>query len=266
MLLDFFAYFFVFIFGLCIGSFLNVIIYRLEEEKKVFGRSFCPQCKKQIKWYDLIPIFSFLFLKGECRFCHKKISVQYPLIELVTGILFTIIFCFFGFNWLVGFNIFALIKILFLFYIFSSLIIIFVFDLKHYLIPEAVLFPAIGITFIYQLTNNFSFAFFDYLLAGALASLFFGLIFFISKGKWMGFGDVELAFLMGLLLGSLNVVVALFLAFIFGAIIGIILMILQQKNIKSEIPFGPFLILGTFVSILLGGQLILMYLNLFALK
>jgi prepilin signal peptidase PulO-like enzyme (type II secretory pathway) len=253
---------FVFVFGLCIGSFLNCFIYRLEQKKKITGRSFCPHCKHTLKWIDLIPVLSFLFLKGKCRYCKKKISIQYPLVELATGVIFILIFNFLIFNFVNNFLILEFLNLAFWFYIASSLIIIFIYDLKHYIIPDKILFPAIIITFLYQLFTNFNLII-NFLIAVVIASGFFLTIFLISKGKWMGFGDVKLAVLMGLLLGVQNVLVALFLAFFLGSVISIMLIIFNKKRLKSEIPFGPFLIAGTFLAMFWGQQLVLWYLNMF---
>jgi prepilin signal peptidase PulO-like enzyme (type II secretory pathway) len=252
---------FVFLLGLCIGSFLNCVVYRLEEEKTLKGRSFCPNCKHILTWYDLFPVFSFIFLRGRCRYCHKKISIQYPLVELATGIIFVLVFNFI--NPVLTF--YQSLSLPYLFYIFSVLIIIFIYDLKHYIIPDKVLFPAIIISLTYDVIIWQGIL--NVLLALAIAFGFFLTIFLISKGKWMGFGDVKLSILMGLLLGFPNILVALFLAFFFGAIIGIMLMTFptraggEKKSLKSEIPFGPFLIVGTFVAMLWGNQLISWYLN-----
>ena len=279
MISDILAYFFVFIFGLCIGSFLNCVIYRMElqedmpegspQRKAVSflkGKSFCPHCKHELSWQDLFPVFSFLFLKGKCRYCHKKISIQYPLVELATGILFVLIFIYFY----SAPTLHQFISLLYLFYISSALIIIFIYDLKHYIIPDKVLFPAIAVAVVYNLIPPYNWQGIFYNFLGAIiASGFFLAIYLISKGKWMGFGDVKLAVLMGLLLGLPNVLAALFLAFFFGAIIGVILMALparaggDKKSLKSEIPFGPFLIIGTFISLLWGSQIIQWYLNFF---
>ena len=262
MFIDYLIGFFIFLFGLCIGSFLNCLVYRLEEEKSLKGRSFCPHCKHALSWLDLFPVLSYLFLKGKCRYCRKSISIQYPLVELATGLIFLLIFSY-------KFEISNFLNLLFLLYIAGSLIAIFIYDLKHYIIPDKVLFPAIAAALVYDLIswqhilNN--------LLAVVIASGFFLAIFLISKGKWMGFGDVKLAVLMGLLLGFPNVLAALFLAFFFGAIIGVILMAFpfgsaqgrQKKSLKSEIPFGPFLIIGTFLTMFCGNQIIQWYLNFF---
>jgi leader peptidase (prepilin peptidase) / N-methyltransferase len=266
MFINYLIGFFVFLFGLCMGSFLNCAIYRLEQQKKMSGRSFCPHCKHMLSWQDLFPVFSFLFLKGKCRYCHKKISIQYPLVELLTGILFVLLFG----HFYSGLSLRQVIYILYLFYISSALIVIFIYDLKHSLIPEAVLFPAAIVAIIYNLLPPYNM---QYILFSLLATLAAGAFFFllhgISKGKAMGFGDVELVVLMGIFLGWPNLFTALFLAFFFGAIIGLILMALparaggEKKSLKSEIPFGPFLITGTFMALFLGSQIIKWYLNFF---
>ena len=259
MLINYLFYIFIFLFGLCIGSFLNCFIYRLEQNKTMAGRSFCPHCKHTLSFKDLFPVFSFLFLKGKCRYCHKKISIQYPIVEISTGLIFLLILNF-KFSILNDFSFLNFLNLAFLFYVSSALIIVFIYDLKHYLIPDEVLFPAIVISLIYNIIiwQNML----NVLLAVIIAFGFFLFIFLISNGKWMGFGDVKLSILMGLLLGFPNVLVALFLAFFFGAIIGVILMILEKKGLKSEIPFGPFLIIGTFMAMFFGNQMVQWYLSL----
>jgi prepilin signal peptidase PulO-like enzyme (type II secretory pathway) len=269
---------FVLLLGLCIGSFLNVVIYRLNENKSFLkGRSFCPSCKHKLIWKDLFPVFSYLYLVGKCRYCKTKISWQYPIVELATGIIFFLIFNFSAqggsaSGW-------QFLNLAFLFYVASVLIIIFIYDLKHYLIPDNVLFPAIAIAFVYKVFVNLSLSHWDLienwklkiensasivnlLLAIAISSGFFFVIWLVSGGKWMGFGDVKLAVLLGLILGFPNILVGLFLSFFFGAIIGIILIILEKKKSKSEIPFGPFLIFGTFLTMFWGEKIIAWYLNL----
>ena len=258
---NFLIYLSIFVFGLIFGSFLNCVIYRLHSgESFLKGRSFCPNCQHILSWPDLIPVFSFLILKGKCRYCHKPISLQYPLVELATGTVFLLIF------WNLEFGIWDL---LFRLLISCFLIIIFVYDLKHYIIPDQVIYPAIVIAFLYniyqftidnqQLTiNNFLSAF------GAAAFLL--TIVLISYEKWLGWGDVKLAFLMGLFLGWPKILLALFLAFFIGAIIGIELIILGKKTLKSEIPFGPFLVSGTFLALFFGQKILDWYLNLFLLK
>ncbi|MBL7156296.1 MAG: prepilin peptidase [Candidatus Pacebacteria bacterium] len=264
-------YFIIFILGTCIGSLLNCIIYRLEQGKGfVSGRSYCPQCKHQLMWKDLIPILSFLILKGKCRYCEKKISLQYPVVELAIGLLFLLIFIISFGGPAVGWQFFqTILNFIFLSTITSFLAIIFIYDLKHYLISDKIVYSAIGITFLYQLFKVFSFGNLDFrilinpIISGILASAFFLAIVLISHGKWMGLGDVKLAFLMGLLLGFPNIIIAMFLSFFIGAIIGIGLIAFKKKNFKSEVPFGPFLVFGTFLAMFWGEQIINWYLNLF---
>lgn len=262
----FIFYLIIFIFGLFIGSFLNCVIYRLVltpkidsdglEIKETFlrGRSFCPHCKRTLGWQDLIPILSFFILKSKCRYCQKKISWQYPLVEIATGLLFVLCF------------LFVPDRALFWSGISCFLIIIFVYDLKHYIIPDKVIFPAIGLTLIYNLvTSDFiphTLYFLNPLIAAFGAAGFFLFIVLFSQGKWMGLGDVKLAFFMGLLLGFPNILAALFSAFLIGAIIGVGLILAKKKTLGSRVPFGPFLVIGTFIASFWGETIINWYLNL----
>ncbi len=262
----------VFLLGLCVGSFLNCVIYRLwHKESFLKGRSYCPKCKQVLSWYDLIPVLSFLLLRGKCRYCQKKISWQYPLVEISTGLIFFLILNFqflifnefepFGGSVTAIFN-FQTLNLFYYLLIACFLIVIFVYDLKHYIIPDKIIFPAIGIAFLYQLIFNWVILG-TYLGAAFGAAAFFLFIVLVSQGKWMGLGDVKLVFLIGLLLGFPNILVALFLAFFIGAIIGIGLIIFGKKKLKSEVPFGPFLVGGTFVAMFFSQNLINWYLNLF---
>mgnify|MGYP001567464324 CR=1 FL=1 len=256
-----------FVLGTIFGSFLNVVINRLKTNKSILKeRSHCPFCKKKLSCYELIPIISFIIQKGKCKNCHKQISWQYPLTELATGIIFLLII--FNFSAQGGQAIF---NTAFLLLISCFLIIIFVYDLKHYLVPDIIIYPAIVISFLYQLqfsifnfqfSINFQLPIFNYLIASIVAGGFFLVIVLISKGKWMGMGDVKIGILMGLILGIPQIFVALFLAFLIGAIISVILLILKKKTLKSEIPFGPFLIGATFIALFWGEFLLNWYLGL----
>ncbi len=240
----------IFILGLLIGSFLNVVICRLKIKQTIlFNRSYCPKCGNVLKWHDLIPLFSFLIQKGKCRYCGKKISWQYPLVELATGLLFVLVFYKFFPDYL---------NLTYHLIIVSFLIIVFVYDLKHYLILDKIVFPAAVIVFIYQIING---NYFNPLLAAISASGFFLSLVLFSKGKWMGLGDVKFAFFMGLFLGWPNILLALLLSFVSGAIIGIVLISFGKKGIKSEIPFGPFLVGATVLTMFYGGDIIRMYLG-----
>ncbi len=253
--------FFIFLIGLFIGSFLNCVIYRLDKGKSfVKGRSYCPKCKHTLSWNDLIPVFSFLFLKGRCRYCKEKISMQYPIIELITGILFAVVYFYFSYNpyLLIGYLIIT-----------SIFVVVFVFDLLYFLVPSDYVYGGVFVILIMHLLmfmegNGFDLSlFFNYLspyLIGALIPfLFFGGLHVISKGKWMGFGDAEIGLLMGIVLGWQRVLISLLLAVFLGAIIGVIMIILKKKGLKSEIPFGPFLIIGFYTALLFGQELILFY-------
>ncbi len=266
-------YFFTFLFGLIVGSFLNSIVYRLEiGESFLFKRSYCPHCKHRLAWQDLIPVLSFFFLKGKCRYCQSKISFQYPLVETATGLMFLLIFIFFfppiseAAFFSPGELIFSFLNLFFYWAITSFLIVIFVYDLKHYIIPDKMIYPAIVLALLF----NSQFLFFNEvskfnlsILSGLGAAAFFLLIVLLSKGKWMGMGDVKLAFLMGLLLSFPNILIALFLSFFFGAIIGVGLILADKKTLKSEVPFGPFLIVGTFTAMFWGEKIVSWYLSFF---
>jgi len=275
MVLSLFPSLFVFVFGLIIGSFLNCLIYRLQiKEGFLISRSYCPNCKHVLGWQDLIPIFSFIVLRGKCRYCQTPISWQYPLVEFATGALFLLIvdelrsFSPFAIAWVSKFAGIESVYFLYLLIISCFLIIVFVFDFKHFIIPDGVIYPAILLSGIWYLVSGIFLNFYTkyeilnitYSAFGAAA--FFLTIVLISRGKWMGFGDVKLAFFMGLFLGFPDILVALFLAFFIGAIIGIGLIILKKKTLKSELPFGPFLVTGTFIALFWGEKIINWYLSL----
>ena len=269
---------FIFIFGLLIGSFLNTVIYRLKTgESILFLRSHCPFCKHTLGFFDLIPIFSFVFLGGRCRYCKKKISWQYPLVELATGILFVL----FSYQ-IIELSSYAAIEqlsfwsigslVLQLFFV-SILIVIFVYDLKHSIIPDKVVWLGItvflifnGLAVLVQLLfvskPGFISSFLGGLLAAALAGGFFLILVLVSRQKWMGWGDVKLGILIGLILGWPNILVALFLAFVSGALVGGALVLAKKKTLKSQIPFGPFLSGSTIIAMLVGEKILDWYLGL----
>jgi len=261
-------YVFIFILGLVVGSFLNVVIFRLKKGQSIFKkRSHCLFCKRQLTWRELFPIFSFIFQKRKCLGCGKKISWQYPLVEFFTGLLFLLGFIFSNPDGLaLSWQFPYLIYNLFLWIVFCFLIVIFVYDLKHYLVADEVVYPAIIITLIFDAyvwiaSGQFSF-FYSAIIAGLIAGGFFLAIILISKGKWMGMGDVKIGILMGLILGLPQIFIALFLAFLFGAMVSIVLLALKKKKLKSEIPFGPFLVFATMISLFFGDVLINWYLEL----
>jgi len=258
-----------FIVGLIFGSFLNVVIYRLDMAESLMGRSYCRHCKAQIAWYDNIPFFSFLVLKGRCRDCEKKISWQYPAVEVATGIIFAVI----------GYIYFDIAKLEswavsgYFLGIMSALVVIFVYDLLYMEIPGLVLWPAIGWTIAFNLffdwnkdsigNNIFNSAIYSGALGGFLAFMFFFILATISKEKWMGMGDAQLAILLGLALGWPKILLGLMLAFAIGAIVGIALILLKKKKMQSQIPFAPFLILGSVLALAFYTPVINWYMGMF---
>lgn len=249
-----------FIFGLIIGSFLNVVVYRIREVESLMGRSKCPHCGEKIRWYDNIPLLSFILLKGSCRDCQKKISWQYPLVESLTGIIFI----------LVGWKFFEIVDFRswyltsYFLILVSFLLAILIYDFLYMEIPSVVLWPGIILALIFnayldwELRPTLSFyhsASLSGILAAGGAFLFFFSISYFSKEKWMGMGDAYLAILLGLILGWPYILLALLLSFSIGSIYGIILVINKKKTMKSQIPFAPFMVLGAFIVIFFGGRL-----------
>jgi len=201
-------YVFIFIFGLCLGSFINALVYRLYEEIPLGGkaRSICPKCKKQLRWQDNIPLLSFVFLLGKCHFCQEKISWQYPAVELITGGLFLLSLLLTMEQWNNGamISLFHCFIVLYQWFIVSVLITIFLFDLKYSLIPDIISLPAIVVVFaakILFLSPQFSIFNFQFLCFSAIiGGSWFALQYFLSKGRWVGGGDIRLGILMGLIL------------------------------------------------------------------
>lgn len=251
---------FLFIFGLgtIIGSFLNVVIYRFNTGKTIVkGRSICMTCNRNLRWYELIPLFSFLIQKGKCRRCASRISHQYPIVEFITGIVFVLIA--FKFIPILGFSYpIYLFSVIFFVFIFSLLIVISVYDLRHKIIPDKLVYIFIFLSFVSIFINQFSPGTFielpklSHLIAGPILALPFMLIWYFSKGKLMGLGDSKLILGIGWMLGLSLGFCAVVLSFWIGTIVSLIVMFLSKKkmNMKTEIPFAPFLIIGTFVTFL----------------
>lgn len=241
---------FIFLLGLSVGSFINVLIDRLpKNESIVKKRSHCDSCKKTLGFLDLIPVLSFIILKEKCRYCHSPISIQYPIVELLTGFLFLLIFVVFG-------GIREIRVVGFYFFIVSSFIAIFFIDLKEGIIPDKIIYPAILISLVFLIFQYHNILI-SHLLSAFGACLFFFFLLVATRGRGMGFGDVKLVFLMGLLLGFPKIIVALYVAFLTGAILGIILVLCRVKKLGGgTLPFGPFLVLGTLGSLFWGDFLV----------
>ncbi|MCR4322636.1 MAG: prepilin peptidase [Candidatus Azambacteria bacterium] len=247
----------VFVFGLALGSFLNVVVCRLAEGASlVFDRSRCPQCAHTLAWYELVPLVSFVVQRARCRACGGRIAWQYPLVELATAFLFVFIYNFlpsYYHGW----------EMAYLFAVWSALLIIFLFDLKHYIIPNKVLYPLIAVVAAHMFFGG-GFMAIPYALISALSAAgFFLALYLVSRGTWIGFGDVKFGIFMGLFLGFPLIVVAFFFSYLIGAIIGSALLVLHSKKLQSQIPFGPFLVVGTFIAYFYGSNIIQWYLNIF---
>lgn len=258
-----------FILGLIIGSFLNTVIWRTHEswdKKKKFsvakGRSVCPHCGHQLAAIDLIPVVSFLTLRGRCRYCKKPISWQYPLVEFLTAIIFVALYWHFK-----PANSFSALSLVVWLIVAGLVIAAAVYDLRWLKLPDKFLLPTIGIAFTFVLIADFFFHQ-NILLPRLLAALIFAGIFFFlwffSNGRWMGDGDIRLALIMGLLLSLPQLLVAILFAFNLGALIALILLILKIKKRQDVIPFGPFLILGTFIGLLYGDIIMRWYSQIFS--
>lgn len=252
----------LFIYGLIIGSFLNALIWRIKQRRSIVkGRSICPNCKHQLAILDLIPVISWLLLQGKCRYCQKTISYQYPIVESITAVLFALSFLIIRPNGLYGWIDFGIWL-----YILASLICLGVYDLKWMILPNIILVPAI-IMSIFELIFQIVIqkAPFSVATGPIIAAVFIAIIFsalaMLAGGKLMGFGDVKLVFLMGLVLGIKKLLLALFLAFNLAAIIGLGLILIRQKTRKDHIPFGPFLTGATILAYLVGTPIISWYLR-----
>lgn len=250
-----------FIFGLIIGSFLNVVIFRLAKaESFLFGHSHCQSCNHELGPSDLIPVFSFVYLRGKCRYCKAKISWQYPIVELLSGLVFLLFGLQFGVS----------VSLIWFLVLASFLLVIAVFDLKHYLILDKVIFPALALALLrnfYQdfVTHTPVISPHSLTILGIISALiisgFFLAQFLLSRGRWIGLGDVKLGLLLGLLAPWPQAIALLLLAYFLGAIAGIGLILAGHKNLGSKLPFGVFLGLSAIITMLYGTQITGWYLK-----
>jgi len=242
----------VFLLGLCLGSFLNVVVYRLNHQlSPLRGRSFCPKCKKKILWQDNLPLLSFLLLKGRCRSCHSPISWQYPLVELATGLVTFLIVFYFSL---------PLVNILYLLLVSYALIVIAASDFLYQTIPDEAVYFGIVLALSYSFLVSHDLT---SILSGLGASLFFLLLAVATRGKGMGMGDVKLVGFLGLFLGFPQILVALFLAFLTGAVFGVILILVGKKRLGEHLAFGPFLASTAWLSWFWGQKIWELYLGKF---
>ncbi len=257
------AYFFVL--GLAAGSFANAAIWRIKTGRSfIKGRSMCPHCKHQLRNVDLIPVLSWIILRGRCRDCKKPISIQYPAVELLTAVLFGLSYFILKPHSTIGWIDFA-----FWLYIVTSLVILAVYDLKWMLLPDVILIPAIVVATVHlPVVLAFGLPFSAVrgpLIAAAVAGGGFYALAALSKGKWMGGGDIKLVFLMGLVLGIQKGIVAMFFATMFASIIGGALLL--SRRLKGRyIAFGPFLAGATVFAMLYGHHIVHWYLHISSLE
>ncbi|MCX7997195.1 MAG: prepilin peptidase [Patescibacteria group bacterium] len=254
----------LFVIGVCVGSFLNVLIDRLPVNETILGRSHCDHCKRSLQWYELIPVVSFFILSARCRTCKTKLSYFYPFIEVLTGAVFVLGWVFFPVDFLafaypnlkavlVDHNSYSisvfLAKAAFL-GILCTIIVMFFADLKYYIIPDwmqlAFAYFALMLFFIREI----DFERIVYRMgAGIVLLLPLLAIYLYTKGRGIGFGDVKLAWNLGFFMGIIYGMSALYLAFIGGAVVGGVLILLRRKKMKSKVPFGPFILAGVLITI-----------------
>ena len=252
-------YFAAFVLGCIWGSFSNVCIYRLPNDQSVVkGRSFCTSCKEQIKWYDNIPFLSFIFLKGKCRKCGNKISSQYFLVEFISAISFIIVYHLYGIS----------ITTLLLIILSIFFIIIFFIDLKHFIIPNELTFPLMLIGFVKSFEPNLNQTIFpnyiDSLIGGVFGYLIIWLIIFfykkVRKKEGMGLGDAKLMAVVGFWFGWLSIPFTIFISSFVALIFAIPSLLKKNKNMSTQIPFGPYIIIGCIIYVSFANQIKHMFL------
>ncbi len=248
----------IFIFGMCIGSFLNVCIYRLPSSKSIINptRSICPHCNSAIQFYDNIPVFSYVWLKGRCRQCNASISFRYPLVELMAGIVAINVFFMFGLT----------MESVVYFIFISSLLVITFIDIDHKIIPDIITLPGIPVglaaSFVLS-TMTFKASILGLLIGGGSLLLVAWAYSLITRKEGMGGGDIKLLGMIGTFVGWKGVIFTIFVASVAGTFVGMIFMLLKGKNLKFALPFGPFLSIGAISFIFFGEKVLFWYFHSF---
>ena len=240
--------FIVFLYGIVIGSFLNVCIYRIPNNQSLISPpSHCGNCNTRLKWKDLVPIGSYLYLKGRCRYCHSKISIRYPLVEGLTGILLVGIYLRYGIG--VSFFKYSLLTL--------SLIVIALIDYDTTDVYSSVVYSGmvVGIVFIIIEATIYSHSISNYIIGGLIGLGVIGLIYLLTGG--MGIGDIEIAVLCGLFLGWKLEIYFLLISFVIGGAIAVTLIALKKKSKDEYIPLGPSLAIGAYIVLIIGKEYIL---------
>ncbi len=259
--------------GLIVGSFLNVAILRLHTGQSLSGRSGCMSCRAQLQWYELLPLVSFFVLRGRCRSCGSSVSHQYWIVELTTAALFTLV-AVQGWDLVVTTTALAMVAVL---------VVLAVYDIRHTILPNALVYLFAGLALVAHVPFVLALPLTEalvtvagVLIAGGIVAAPLFVLWLVSRGAWMGLGDVKLALGVGWALGALYGFVALMIAFVTGALVGVALLyaprvmralslsgIGQQFTMKSEIPFGPFIIGGFFISLFWGSEIVIAFSSLF---
>ncbi|TAH34190.1 prepilin peptidase [Candidatus Saccharibacteria bacterium] len=266
--------------GVIFGSFVNALVWRLHEQAEqrkkkpkkqaaahtpaltardlsiTKGRSMCPNCHHTLAAKDLVPVFSWFWLRGKCRYCHKPISWQYPLVEVITGVLFALSYV----SWPHGFSGVGVYQFVFWLFYLIVFMVLAVYDLRWFLLPDKVVFPLIGVALVETVSvavwQHSWASLWQPLAGGVIIFGLFYLLFQVSKGAWIGGGDVKLAFALGLMAGS---PVAAFLVLFFASLLGVFgsipLLLHGKDNLKAHIPFGPYLLSATVLVVLYGARI-----------
>ena len=263
------------IFGLVLGSFVNALVWRLHEQGKLHkktlrvpsedlsilhGRSMCPDCHHTLAARDLVPVFSWLWLRGRCRYCKKPISAQYPLVELLTAVLFVVAYT----SWPFGLDAQGIFQLGFFGLYIVFFVALAVYDVRWFLLPDRLVFPLIGISAIPPITMALWHGDIVRLwapLAGAavIYGLFWGL-YQVSKGEWIGGGDVKLAIALGLIAGSpIHALLIIFFASLLGTIVSAPMLLRGRSGLAQHIPFGPYLLAACFIIVLYSDRIISWY-------
>lgn len=250
------------IFGLAVGSFLNVVIARLPAGQRISGRSRCPRCGQPIVWWQNIPLLSFFVLSRRCSSCGKPISWQYPAVEAATAVLFALVAVKYAALIVIGQDQSFILHTLFLilrdWFFVAVLVVIFVIDLRHYLILDIVTLPAAAAALAVNMLLGKSLA--ELVIGGILGVGFFAVQYALSRGRWIGDGDIRLGLLLGVMLGWPGLPLALFVAYCVGALVGLLLIAAGVKQFGSRVPLGTFLAAGGAAALLYGEPMLRWYL------
>lgn len=274
--------FVLFVLGICFGSFVNALVWRLHKQinskakkpKKEYsilnGRSMCPHCKHTLKWYDLVPLLSWLSLKAKCRYCKKPISAQYPLVELIGGLVFVLSYLLWPINLTTSAGVYSLVS-----WLVASvgLLALAVYDFKWMRLPTIIslvliVFCVVSRTgFIFFYESNIKNALLAWAMSVAIAAGFFFALYIISKGKWIGDGDITLGLILGTILADpILAMLLIFLASVLGLVFSLPTLSSSKNKLKTQIPYGPYLIASTFILVLYGQKMVEWYKTLIQLE